>query len=297
MSQKEYCPTRDDTSSLLSDKDFPVAHSKKDLPLPQVAPGLFAVDTHCHLDMEDYDDRREVIARAHSSGVNYILSVGIDLASSKAAVALAEEFPGVYCSVGIHPHNVAGLDEGHYREIADLARHPKVKAYGEIGLDYARDYVPREEQVIHFRRQVELAKELGLPLIIHDREAHDDVMSILSAAAPLPAGGVMHCFSGDQALALAAMDLGFYLSIPGVVTFNKAETLQEVVRQCPLTALLIETDGPYLAPVPYRGKRNEPAYVLYTAAKIAELRGVSLDEVVRQTSLNAMKLFGLEETP
>lgn len=274
-----------------------MSHSKKNIPLPRISPGLFAVDTHCHLDMAEYENCREVVERAYASGVHYILSVGIDLASSIAALALAEEFAGVYCSIGIHPHHVGGLDEHHYREIAALAGHPKVKAYGEIGLDYARDYVSREEQAIHFRRQVELAKDLGLPLVIHDREAHGDVMAILTAAAPLPAGGVMHCFSGDRALAQAAMDLGFSLSIPGVVTFNKAEMLHEVVRSVPLTSLLIETDGPYLTPVPFRGKRNEPAYVLYTAAKIAELRGITLDEVVRQTSINAMKLFDLEERP
>ncbi|MDD5757751.1 MAG: TatD family hydrolase [Desulfobulbaceae bacterium] len=268
---------------------------KKNIPLPQLSPNIFVVDTHCHLDMAAYDDCRLVVQESLAAGVKYILTVGIDLASSKAAVTLADEFPGVYCSVGIHPHHVVGVEESEYREIAALARHPKVKAYGEIGLDYARDYAPHDVQIKHFERQIALAKELSLPLIIHDREAHDDVMAILKAALPMPAGGVMHCYSGDMQLAEAAIDLGFLLSIPGVVTFSKAEMMHEVARNAPLSSLLIETDGPYLAPEPFRGKRNEPAYVLYTAAKVAELRGVSIDEVARQTSANAMRLFAIRE--
>ena len=272
-----------------------MSKSKKNRLLPHLSPDLFVVDSHCHLDMMDYGDCRQVVERAALAGVKYILSVGIDLESSKAALALADEFPGVYCTVGIHPHHVAGVEEAQYRELTTLARHPKVRAYGEIGLDYARDYAPREVQRRHFERQVALAKELRLPLIIHDREAHADVMAILRAAAPLPAGGVMHCFSGDLELAAAAIELGFLLSIPGVVTFAKAATLHEVVRQVSLSSMLVETDGPYLAPEPWRGKRNEPAYLLHTVAKIAELRGVPVDEVARQTSANAIRLFGLED--
>ena len=275
--------------------DFLVSKRKKNIPLPQLAPDIFVVDTHCHLDMAAYDDCRQVIERAMSAGVSNILSVGIDLASSKAALALAEEFPCVYCAVGIHPHHVVGVEEWQYQELADLARHPKVKAYGEIGLDYARDYAPHDAQIRHFERQVALAIELSLPVIIHDRGAHAEVMAILTAAQPMPAGGVMHCYSGGLELAVAAIEFGFYMSIPGVVTFGKAETLHEVARSLPLESLLIETDGPYLAPEPFRGKRNEPAYILYTAAKIAELRGLSIDAVARQTSLNAMRLFGFTD--
>ncbi len=274
-----------------------MSKSKKNRPLPRLGPGLFAVDTHCHLDMGAYADCREVIARAEAAGVRYLVSVGIDLPSSRAAVALADEFPGVYATVGIHPHHVVGVDEAVYGERAALAKHPKVKAYGEIGLDYARDYAPHGVQLAHFERQVHLAKELGLPFIIHDREAHGEVMAILRAAAPLPAGGVMHCFSGDLGLADAAMDLGFLISITGVVTFAKAEQLHEVARRVPLGAMLLETDGPYLTPEPFRGKRNEPAYLLYTAERVAQLRGLSLDEVVRQTSANAARLFALEDRP
>lgn len=263
-------------------------------PLPQLGDGSFAFDSHCHLDMSAYEDCRAVVARADASGVKYILSVGIDLPSSKAALDLADEFAGVYCSVGIHPHHIADATESDYRQIIELAKHPKVKAYGEIGLDYVRNYAPKDVQITHFQRQVEIAKQLGLPLIIHDREAHSDVMEILASAAPFPAGGVMHCYSGDLELAKSVLALGFYLSITGVVTFSKAETLQEVARSIPLEAMLVETDGPYLAPVPFRGKRNEPAYVLHTIAKIADLRNVTPDEVARQTSANAMKLFAIE---
>jgi TatD DNase family protein len=245
--------------------------------------------------MGPYSDCREVVDRAQAAGVRYIVSVGIDLPSSRAAVALADEFPCVYATVGIHPHYVADVDEAVYGELAVLSRHPKVRAYGEIGLDYARDYAPHGVQIAHFERQVQLAKGLGLPLIIHDRDAHEEVMAILRAAAPLPTGGVMHCFSGDVQLAVAAMDLGLMISITGVVTFAKAEQLHEVVRRVPLASLLLETDGPYLTPEPFRGKRNEPAYLLYTAERIAQLRGLSLDEVVRQTSANAVRLFALGE--
>lgn len=266
----------------------------KTLPLPQLGGGVFAVDSHCHLDMAAYDDCSAVVARAEAAGVKYILSVGIDLPSSKAALDLANEFSGVYCSVGVHPHHVMDTNDSDYRELVELARHPKVKAYGEIGLDYVRNYAPKDVQISHFQRQVNLAKELSLPLIIHDREAHGDVMEILSGAGPFPAGGVMHCYSGDMELAKAVLDLGFYLSIPGVVTFTKAEILQDVARSIPLGALLVETDGPYLAPVPYRGKRNEPTYVLHTIAKIAELRGIPTEEVARRTSENAMTLFNIE---
>ncbi len=167
-------------------------------------------------------------------------------------------------------------------------------AYGEIGLDYVKNHAPRPAQLDHFRRQIELAKGLDLPLIIHDREAHADVMAGLRAAAPFPRGGVMHCYSGDIKLAAEVVELGFHLSIPGIVTFAKAEVLQEVARTIPLTSMLIETDGPYLAPVPFRGQRNEPAYVLYTAAKVAELRQISIDEVARQTTANAVALFRLD---
>jgi TatD DNase family protein len=195
--------------------------------------------------------------------------------------------------VGVHPHNVAGLTDHDYRELADLAAKPAVVAYGEIGLDFHYDYAPAEVQIKHFARQVDLAKQLALPLIVHDRDAHAEVLAVLDRARPLPAGGVMHCFSGDAAFARAVIDLGFYVSIPGVVTFKKAEILHEAVRVISLERLILETDGPYLAPEPRRGRRNEPALLLFTAAKVAELKGLSLEAVAAATTANAEKLFRL----
>jgi TatD DNase family protein len=229
-----------------------------------------------------------------AAGVTRIISVGIDLESSRSAIALAEQHEGIYATVGVHPHNVAELSEVDYAELRGLCGHAKVVAYGEIGLDYVKNYAPVALQKEHFSRQVALAKELQLPLVVHDREAHEDIMEILETAGPFPAGGVMHCFSGDAAFARRVLALGFHISIPGVVTFAKAEMLHEAVREIPLGSLVLETDGPFLAPVPKRGRRNEPQLMLFTAQKVAELKGVSLEEVARQTTINAVHLFGLE---
>jgi TatD DNase family protein len=238
------------------------------------------------------DDCDAVIGRAETAGVRNIMTIGIDLASSKAALDLARKYPAIFCAVGVHPH--AAADPYSDAEFVSLAQNKEVRAIGEIGLDYAKDYAPKEAQISLFRQQLQLAKDLNLPVIIHDREAHQDTMAILHDFAPFPAGGVMHCFSGDSLLAQEVIALGFYISVPGVVTFNKAEMLQEAVRQVSLDSLIIETDGPFLTPVPYRGKRNEPAYVLYTAQKVAELKGISLAETLRQTTINTQNLFGLE---
>ena len=268
---------------------------KTEIPLPVPGNGAVLIDTHCHLDMSAYEaDYEAVLARALTAGVTRIISVGIDLASSRKAIGLAEQHAGIYATVGVHPHNVAELSEGDYAELQGLCRHSKVVAYGEIGLDYVKNYAPIALQKEHFGRQVALAKELQLPLVVHDREAHDDIMEMLEGAGPFPAGGVMHCFSGDAPFARRVLALGFHISIPGVVTFAKAEMLQEAVREIPLGSLVLETDGPFLAPVPQRGKRNEPRLLVYTAQKVAELKGLSLEEVARQTTLNAVRLFGLE---
>lgn len=267
---------------------------KKHIPLPELQPGSTLIDTHCHLDMDHYDgDQAEVIERAVKSGIARLITVGIDIESSRKAIELAGKFESVFATVGVHPHNVENLSAADYEMLADLARQDKVVAYGEIGMDLVKDYAPVDQQEIHFKKQLQLAKELNLPVIIHDREAHEIIMAALHEAAPFPAGGVMHCFSGDAPLAQKVIDLGFYISIPGVVTFNKAEQLHEAVKNTPLTSLLLETDAPFLAPVPKRGKRNEPVYTLYTAAKVAALKGVSIDAVARQTTENAMKLFNL----
>lgn len=254
------------------------------------------VDTHCHLDMADYGpDLAEVLASARAAQVRRIITIGIDLASSRAAVALAAKEPGIFAAVGVHPHNTMHANASDYEELARLASHPKVVAYGEIGLDMVKQHSPVEVQEKHLRLQLRLARDLNLPLIIHDREAHAPTLAMLRQEGPFAARGVWHCFSGDPHLARQVLDLGFFISIPGIVTYNKADAMQEVARTIPLSALLLETDGPFLAPVPRRGRRNEPGYLLYTAAKVAELRGISLPELARATSENAELLFGLPE--
>ncbi len=270
------------------------AAKKKNLVYPVLGVGGRLIDTHCHLDMQPYgDDLAEVIDRAARHGVDRIVTVGIDLASSRSAIRLAEESPGVFATIGVHPHNVAGITEDDYRQLQALADNPVVVAYGEIGLDFHYNYAPADVQIEHFARQVNLAKQLELPLVVHDRDAHREVLDILTKAHPFPAGGVMHCFSGDSAFARAVVDLGFHVSIPGVVTFKKAEVLQTAVREVPLDRIILETDGPFLAPEPRRGRRNEPALMLFTAQKVAELKGLGLDEVAAATTANAEKLFRL----
>jgi len=267
---------------------------KKEPVFPEIPAGCQLVDTHCHLDMNAYQsDLAQVLRQAAVRGVGRIITVGIDQASSRRAVALTEKYPGVSATVGIHPHNLGECSEESLAGLAELAKHPKVVAFGEIGMDLHYDYFPADLQRTHFTRQVALAKELALPLVIHDRDAHEQVLAVLREAGPFPAGGVMHCFSGDGALAEAVMELGFYISVPGVVTFAKSAQLQEAVRQTPLNRLLLETDGPYLAPEPRRGRRNEPALMLFTAARVAELKGVTLAELAVATTANAERLFRL----
>ena len=264
--------------------------------LPRLGPEISLVDTHCHLDMDAYADNLDgVIHSATACGVRRIITVGIDVDSSLAAVALAGRFPNVWATVGIHPHHAAAAGPEDIERIARLAqnRTSKVVAYGEIGLDYAKNYAPRDVQLRAFAMQLDVARGLGIPVIIHDRDAHEATLEVLKENAPYPAGGVMHCFSGDSRLAGRVIELGFSVSIPGIVTFNRSDTLQQVARDIPLDHMLLETDGPFLAPVPFRGKINRPEYLLYTARKIAELRGIPLDEVARRTTRNAEKLFRL----
>lgn len=272
-----------------------MSKKKKREPLPVLDNKYSLIDTHCHLDMEPYkDDLDEVISRAAEAGVTRILSVGIDLASSRRAVELANRYPGIYATIGIHPHHADDFTPETAEIFRDLARDSRVIGYGEIGVDTVKEYADKDIQEKALKDQTELAIELGLPIIIHDREAHETVYRSLKERAPLPAGGIIHCFSGDAAWADKFMDLGFFISIPGVVTFNKAEDLQEAVRHIPLSYLLVETDGPFLAPSPYRGKRNEPAYTLYTAQKISEIKGLTLEEVAEATTANAGRLFNLD---
>ncbi|MDD2467575.1 MAG: TatD family hydrolase [Desulfobulbus sp.] len=266
-------------------------------PLPQLNGHAELIDTHCHLDMEAYsNDLEAVIDAANLHGVTRIITIGIDLISSAAAVRLAEQYPNVYATVGIHPHDAGQVTPQALEQLRLLAGNARVVGYGEIGLDYVKNYAPQSVQLEALAQQLSLAQELELPVIIHDREAHEDTLRLLKAAGPFPRKGVMHCFSGDTGLAEATIDLGFYISIPGVATFANANTLREVIQAVDLDLLLLETDGPFLAPVPYRGKRNEPKFMLYTAQMVADLKNIPLEDVAAATTANAVRLFQLPET-
>jgi TatD DNase family protein len=256
------------------------------------------VDTHCHLDFDQFnEDRDAVVSRAVEQGVTAIINPGTDLRSSQAAVALAERYEPVYAAVGFHPTSTDELDEETIHVLRELAQHPKVVAIGEIGLDYYwpeqtdRDWpcASPETQRAAFRRQLDLAAELDLPIIVHDREAHADVMIALEDSRGI--NGVLHAFSGDLALAEWAVDLGFHIGIAGPVTFKKSKDLKEIARRVDFERLLIETDAPFLAPHPYRGRRNEPAYVGLVAHEVAQLRECALDDVAQRSARNARSLF------
>lgn len=252
------------------------------------------IDTHAHLEMREFnDDRDDVIKRAREAGVEYIITIGTTIESSRDAVMLAEKHDFIYAAVGIHPHEVKDILHPAYEILRRLAKHKKVVAYGEVGLDYYYEHSPRSDQKRKFRDMLREARELDLPVIIHDRDAHEDTLRILSEEWSPDLGGVMHCFSGDLEMAGKVIEMGFSLSVAGPVTFPKAESLREVVRQIPIEHILIETDSPYLAPQPMRGKRNEPAYVRHAAEAIAKIKGLSFDDVSRITSFNAMQLFGI----
>jgi TatD DNase family protein len=251
------------------------------------------IDTHTHLDDTCYDaDRDATIERARQAGVGAFVTIGCDLATSKSAVALAGHHSDIYASIGVHPHEVKHIADGWYDEFRRLAQHEKVVAYGEIGLDYHYNHSPPKEQRERFREQVQLARELRLPVIIHTREAQEDTISILREEKASEVGGVFHCFSGDAWLAKDALDLGFYLSFSGILTFNNAAMLRDIARQTPLDRVLIETDCPYLTPVPHRGKRNEPAFVSHVANQLAEIHPeLSLQQISAATTENAKRLF------
>jgi len=265
---------------------------------------LTLIDTHAHLDFRKFDaDRPAVIERARAAGVAAIVNVGTDLESSCRAVSLAEEYEGIYAAVGMHPHSAETLDGATLSELRDLAQRPKVVAVGEIGLDYYRNLSPRDAQWRAFQAQLAWAARLGKPVIVHDRDAHEDIIKALSKWAEGLDGlalagrlGVLHTFSGDLDMAQEAIDLGFYISISGPVTYRNAGRLPEVVRALPLDRLLVETDCPFLAPEPHRGKRNEPAYTRLVAERIAELKGISFEEVAQATTANARHLFELANT-
>ncbi len=254
------------------------------------------IDSHAHLEMKEFNrDRPEVLARALQAGVSHIITVGTTLSDCMKALSIARQYDNVYAAVGIHPHEVKTIDGQSYNTLKTLAKENKVVAYGEIGLDFFRNLSPRDVQIRRFGEQLDLADELDLPVVIHDREAHGETMNMLKTWKGKKRG-VVHCFSGDRAMARTCIDLGFFISIPGPITFPKSDRLREIVKDIPLSRLLIETDAPYLTPHPHRGKRNEPAYVVHTARAIADVKGLPLEEVGRITSQNAKEIFSLPIT-
>ncbi|MCS7260155.1 MAG: TatD family hydrolase [Anaerolineae bacterium] len=255
------------------------------------------IDTHCHLDFAPFDsDREAVVQRALAADVTTLINPGADLESSRRAIKMAERFPQVYAAVGIHPHDAATLDETVLRELHQLALHPKVVAVGEIGLDYYRDLSSRAQQRRAFERQLALAATHRLPVIIHQRDAGQDVLSIVKSwraqHSDHPAG-VFHAFSGDLALARQVIEWGFYIGIAGPVTYTNARRLPEILPHLPVESLVVETDAPYLTPHPYRGQRNEPAYLPLVAQRLAELLHMPLETLAAHLTENARRLFHL----
>jgi TatD DNase family protein len=255
---------------------------------------MMLIDSHAHLEMPEFKkDLEAVIQRAKGSGVEYIFTVGTEKKDWKRAVEIADSHPSIYAILGVHPHNAKEIDDQTYPTLRGLCRNGKVKAYGEIGLDFFRNLSPRDIQLKRFREQIGLAKELDLPIVIHDREAHRETLEILKSEKAEESGGIIHCFSGDYEMAKACLDMGFYISIPGSITFKKAEGSREIVERIPLESLLVETDAPFLTPEPFRGKRNEPSYVRYTAQKVAEIKKVSFEKVAEITTQNALRVYRL----
>jgi len=249
-------------------------------------------DTHAHLHFPEFDaDRAEMLARARQAGVTRMLTIGTEIPTSRAAVALAESEPDVWASVGVHPHDAAEADADVLTEIERLAGGPRVVAVGEIGLDFFRNLSPREAQERVFRHCIGLARRVRKPVVVHCRDAHAEVLAILAEERASEAGGIMHCFSGDVAIARRCLDLGLLISLAGPVTYPNARALPEVARFVPADRLVIETDCPFLPPQGYRGKRNEPAYLALTAARVAELRGEPLEDFARRASDNARRLL------
>jgi len=251
-------------------------------------------DTHAHLDLRDFAaDREAVINRAREAGVDLIVNVGFNLQTARSTAELAQRHDFIYGAVGMHPHDAKDMDERVFDELKKLAGQPKIVAVGEIGLDYYRDHSPRDVQKSVFRRMIALAKEINKPIIIHDRDAHQDIFDIVKAEGAGDVGGVFHCYSGSWPLAREALKLGFYISLAGPLTFQNTGKLQEVAKMVPLDRLLIETDCPYLAPTPYRGKRNEPAYVAKVAERLAQIKKLPMEEVALQTRKNGIEAFNI----
>jgi TatD DNase family protein len=263
-------------------------------------PRPLLIDSHAHLDGKAFDgDRRQVIERAWAAGLGAVITVGVgeSVDEIRKAPGLAEQYERVFATVGVHPHDAERIEPAWYGEIRILARHPKVVAIGETGLDYHYMHSPRDVQRETFRKFLAMARETGLPVVIHTREADGDTVAILrealAEAGGEPLRGVVHCFSGDEALARQVLDLGLHISFTGVITFPKAGSLREVLRKIPIERVFVETDCPYLAPVPFRGKRNEPAHVVHVAEAVAEVYGRPVEEVARITTENVIRLFRL----
>lgn len=256
----------------------------------------YLFDTHCHLNSPKFEDELElIIANARENDVRSIVIPGYDYDSNVKALEIASKHEGIYCAVGYHPCDLNDLNDDHYQQLYEWAKRDEVVALGEIGLDYYWDTTAPELQQQMFRKQIAIAKELDLPIVIHDREAHGDILRILQEENAAKVGGIMHCFSGSWEMAQECLKINFYISFGGPVTYKNGKRPQEVAAKVPFDRLLIETDSPYLTPEPHRGKRNEPAYVKHVAEKIAALREVSYEELAAQTAANARRIFRLEK--
>jgi TatD DNase family protein len=257
------------------------------------------VDSHCHLDFPDFADQLDaVVARAEGAGIGRIVTISTRVRRHAAVLAIAEQFPRVYCSVGTHPHQAHEELDVTAADLVQRASHPKVVAIGEAGLDYHYDFSPRPAQEQGLRTHIAAARESGLPLVIHCREADADMARILAEETGKGAfSAVLHCFTGTRELAMAGISLGLYVSFTGILTFKNSADLREIAAELPADRILVETDAPYLAPGRYRGKRNEPAYVVETAKVLAQVRGTTLEEISRQTSENFFRLFAKVPRP
>lgn len=251
------------------------------------------VDSHCHLTYDDFEeDFAEMIERAKENGVTTMLNAGNNIGEIKTQIELSEKYPFIYTAVGVHPHNASEYENIKAEDFIKQAEHKKIVAIGECGLDYYYDYSPKDVQIKVFKEQIKAAQETGLPLIIHTRDADEDTISVLDEMyKQKPFTGELHCFSSGKNLADYALSIGFYLSASGIITFNKSGDLRDIFAEVPEDRLLVETDSPFLAPVPLRGRRNEPSFVLHTAEKLAQIRGLNLEKIAEITSDNFFRLF------
>ena len=251
------------------------------------------VDSHCHLDFPDFEGKLDdVVARATNADVKFMLTICTQVSKFEQVLNVANSHDNIWCTVGIHPHNAASEAETDSQTLISLAEHPKVVAFGETGLDYYYEHSPKYQQISLFRQHIQAARQTGLPLVIHVRDAEDELIEVLRNEYAIgPFTGVIHCFSGSRKMATAAIEMGLYISISGIVTFKNAHELRNIIKTIPSERLLVETDSPYLAPVPYRGKCNEPAYTAITASKVAELKNINIDVFSAITTRNFFHLF------